>query len=64
MRGGKTLVNALSIGMLAIAENVKSAAPERVPFTLNRECAGTRSRFFVWSHFLRKTGSPLFRKML
>jgi hypothetical protein len=37
---------------------------ERVPFALNRKCAGTRSRFLVWSHFLRKTGSPLFRKML
>ena len=29
-----------------------------------RSCAQTRSRFFAWSHFLRKTGSPLFRKML
>jgi hypothetical protein len=25
---------------------------------LNREYAGKRSRIFVWSHFLRKTGSP------
>src|SRR5712691_7555696 len=24
----------------------------------------TRSRLLAWSHFLRKTGSPLFRKML
>src|SRR3981081_586622 len=32
------------------AENRKSTFPENAPF--------------AWSHFLRKTGSPLFRKML
>src|SRR5262249_26276015 len=30
----------------------------------NRRAPSIRGRFLAWSHFLRKTGSPLFRKML
>jgi hypothetical protein len=39
-------------------------ALERVPFTLARKCAGTRSRFLCVVAFSAENRSPLFRKML
>src|SRR6185312_14893656 len=53
-RKPRGLPGALHLGWLCVvafsAENRKSTFPENASF--------------AWSHFLRKTGSPLFRKML
>src|SRR4249919_1419083 len=72
-RKPRGLPGALHLGWLCVvafsAENRESTFPENAPVRGRIFCGKPGVHFSgkcscAWSHFLRKTGSPLFRKML
>src|SRR3954468_8215779 len=72
-RKPRGLPGALHLGWLCVVafseENRESTFPENAPVRGRIFCGKPEVHFSgkcscAWSHFLRKTGSPLFRKML